>query len=239
MDKEFALKKRFSGELGEDYALFELAYPHFNELQEIVAEELSKRLKSKRGKVLEIGCGPGPTSIKVLEKNTEIYLTAMDNEEKMIQQAKKYLEKYSDRIDLVTADALSFLESSKSSSYDAIISGWTLHNFNDEYRDKVLREIHRVLKQGGVFINGDKYSLDNLEERYKEFNWSIQQFLKVYPKMKREDYCYTWIIHMSEDEKPGVIMPEGNALKIMARLGFKNSKIIWRKHMEAILTAVK
>ncbi len=239
MNNDFALKKRFSEELGEEYSLFESVYPHFNAFQEKIANELAQKCDKKEWLVLEIGCGPGPTSIRLLEANPKIKLICIDNEEKMISQAMQGLKKYKNRVEFVNSDALSFLKSSEDTKFDAIVSGWTIHNFNDEYRNNVLKEILRVLKNKGVFINGDNYALDDLNKRYKEFYWSVRQLLKIYSKMKRYDHCYKWIMHIVEDEKEGVIMTEGKSIENMLSIGFNNPNIVWRKHMQAVLVASK
>ena len=234
------VKKRFIEKFGEDYFLFSKAYPHFKELQEKISKEIFKFCNGKEDcLVLEIGCGSGATSLEILKRNKCIKLMAVDNEIEMIKQVKKNLKDYSGRVEFFHEDALSFLKKIKSSTYDVFVSAWVIHNFEEVYRNKVLKEIFRILKKGGLFVNGDKYALDNLKARHRAFNWSIKQYLSVYPLENRDDYCYDWIIHMAEDEKSGVLMPERESIRLMRELGFGNLKIVWRKKMEAIVVAIK
>src|SRR3989344_2720143 len=109
--EDFALKKRFAGNFGEDYTLFSKAYPHFHELQEKVAKEILKTSQGKQNyEVLEIGCGPGPTTLEILKLCPNVTLTAVDSESQLIEQAKQNLNEYLSRIEFFTMDALSFLK---------------------------------------------------------------------------------------------------------------------------------
>ena len=148
------MTKRFHGKIGEEYALFERAYTHFNEFQERIAKQVSKHCKGKKVyPILELGCGPGPTSKKLLMLNKKAILTAVDNEPLMIAQAEDYLQQYEDRVYLVQRDILEYLDNMPGSVFDAVASGWTLHNFDSSYREKVLRGIYRVLKPNGKFFS--------------------------------------------------------------------------------------
>ena len=65
------VNKRFSGKAGEEYDLFKLACPHFEELENKVAKEISKQYKDSylnEIEVLEIGCGPGFTTLRSEER---------------------------------------------------------------------------------------------------------------------------------------------------------------------------
>ncbi|MBS3081897.1 class I SAM-dependent methyltransferase, partial [Candidatus Pacearchaeota archaeon] len=232
-------EKRFKGAIGTEYALFEKAYPHFKELQERIALEICKYAKDRNLSVLEIGCGPGPTSDKILSSNENINLTAVDNEGIMISQAKEYLSNYGDRVKLVEDDALSFLRGVSDASFDAVASAWTIHNFTLEYRENIIKEIFRVLKPSGLFVNGDKYAQENINKHHEDFNWSIEQFIEKMAKTGNSKICYEWIIHMGLDESSNLLMKEKDSLSQLENLGFLNPRIIWRERMEAILITQK
>jgi ubiquinone/menaquinone biosynthesis C-methylase UbiE len=142
-------------------------------------------------------------------------------------------------LELVTSDALSYLNGVPDATFDAVASGWTIHNFEETYREQVLKEIYRVLKPNGVFVNGDKYAQDDKDKHLADFNWSIEQFIENMSKKGHQDICYEWILHMSYDESKGILMKEGESLSLLNEVGFVNPKIIWRKHMEAVLITRK
>ena len=61
----------------------------------------------------------------------------------------------------VEADALGFLRGLPDASLDVVSSNYAVHNFLDDYRREFLTEIFRVLKPGGLFVNGDRYAMDD------------------------------------------------------------------------------
>jgi ubiquinone/menaquinone biosynthesis C-methylase UbiE len=229
---------RFSGKLGTEYELFTKAYPHYLDFQGAVTKSVQKD-ENESFTALEVGTGPGETTEIFANhfKNAEII--CVDNETEMIKQAKTNLKHFGERIKIKISDALKFIKSLDSDSIDVFFSGFTLHNFNKSFRKEFLIEIFRVLKSGGQFVNGDKYALDDLKERHKAFNWSIQRYLDIYPQNDRDDLCYDWIVHMGEDENPKKLMIESESIGEMESIGFNNIKITFREKTEAVLFARK
>ncbi len=235
--------KKFHGKLGEDYELFKLACPHFDDLQNTVGKTVKDYFKNKKESkidVLEIGCGPGYTTEIILNSDKRTKVIAIDNESVMIEQAKIVLNNYiKDRVKLIHADALEFLKKQNANYFDAFTSAFTLHNFHKDYRRKVLEEIYRVLKPEGIFVNGDKYAADDKRKHKAAFEWQMQEFKIQYTKINRLDLIEEWTKHYEEDNKPNLIMKEGEAIQLMKNIGFKDVKIIFRKHTDAVLSAKK
>jgi len=236
--------KRFHGKIGEDYELFKLACPHFDDLQNTIGKTIKdyfKKANEKEINVLEIGCGPGYTTEIILNSDKRTKVFAVDNEPVMISKAKIVLNNFikNNRVKLIEADALEFLKKQNSNFFDAFASGFTLHNFHKDYRRKVLEEIYRVLKPESIFVNGDIYALDNDKEYKKSLEWQMQEFRKLCFKIDRYDLLEEWTRHCEEDYKPEVIMKEGEAIKLMKEIGFKNIELVFRKYTKAVLFARK
>ncbi|MEA3515216.1 MAG: class I SAM-dependent methyltransferase [Nanoarchaeota archaeon] len=236
--------KRFKGNAGTEYGLFKLACPHFQKLENALGKIIKEQFQSnsfEEIKILEIGCGPGYTTLIILDSDNRTRIIAVDNEPVMIKQAKEILNKFikNNRVELIEYDALKFLKKQSSDSFDVFASGFTLHNFTKDYREKVIKEIYRVLKQGGIFVNADKYALDDKSEHKQSLNWQLQQFKEGYSRINRPDLIEEWTNHYLEDDKPEVIMKESESIKSMSKIGFKNIKLLFRKQMEAILFAKK
>lgn len=229
---------RFSGKLGTEYELFTKAYPHYVDFQKAITKSVKKG-KEEYFTALEVGMGPGETTEIFANHFNKAKIICIDNETEMIKQAEINLKHFGDRITINHSDALEFVKSLDSNSIDVFFSGFTLHNFDKSFRKEFISELFRVLKAGGQFVNGDKYALDNLKERHKAFNWSIQRYLGIYPPNDRDDLCYDWIVHMGEDENPKKLMIESESIKEMGSIGFKNIKITFREQMEAVLFAEK
>lgn len=238
------MDKRFQGKTGEEFDLSAIAIPHRQEMQELIGSFIKNEFRDKdikQIKVLEIGCGTGFTTKIILESDTRIEVFAVDNELKMLEQAESNLAPFiaDDKIELIHEDGLEFLEKQNSNSYDVFASSETIHNFDKEYRQKILEELYRVLKPTGIFINADKYALDDESQHEESLNWQLQEFQNKLTPLGRQDLLKEWTQHYLEDDKPEKIIKESKAIDIMKSMGFKEINIIFRKKMEAVLIARK
>jgi ubiquinone/menaquinone biosynthesis C-methylase UbiE len=117
--------------------------------------------------VLDLGCGNGYTDVRIA-KAYDVNVTALDISENMITGAKALAEKNAPlrgRIDFRVQDCrrIPF----ESAEFDAIVTERFLLNLPDPSTQiNVIREIHRVLKPGGIFIMVEG-SLDGLENLNK------------------------------------------------------------------------
>lgn len=236
--------KRFHGKAGEEYELFKLACPHFEELENTLGKIIKEQFQDKNTseiKVLEIGCGPGYTTLIIFDSDRRTKIVAVDNEPVMIEQAKEILNDHikKNRVKLIYGDALEFLQKQSSDSFDVFASGFTLHNLPKDFREEVIKEIYRVLKPEGIFVNADKYALDNESEHKQSLHWQLQQFKEKYSPINRQDLIEEWTNHYLEDDKPNIIMKESDSMKSMNKIGFNDIKIVFRKQMDAVLFARK
>lgn len=233
---------RFSGTPGEEYELLLMAYPHYEELQNTVGQSIKETFAESDAKelnILEIGCGTGITSKVLLDSDQRVKLAALDNEEIMLNQAKEKLTDYKkERVNFVLDDVLHYIENLPDNSLDSVASVLVLHNFKKEFRKKVIEQVYRVLKPGGLFVNGDKYALDDDAMHRKSYEDQVKMFDK-YDAIGRSDYKEHWINHYKEDDHVGVIFREAEAKETLKELGFKDIKVIYRQMMEATIQAIK
>ena len=234
---------RFSGLFSSEYRLLRLAYPAMDEFQGKVVDLLKEYQTSRQEaalRVLEIGCGDGFTTRLLLESVERLKLSAVDNEPKMLATANIGLRDYVDsgNLEIHENDALSFLENCGKNSFDAIVSVWTTHNFLRNYRSIFLKQCFRVLKPGGVFINGDKFAQTASLHKVAVLS-QFSTFLDVYATADRLNFLREMILHNLEDEFPDRVMSEVSAKKEMIAIGFTNIKVKYRRNMEAVLVSLK
>lgn len=231
----------FAGALGgERLASINSLAPHQEKMQNLVEETLRRCLKEsnlEKIQAIEIGTGTGLTATKIMGGDERVRLKSVDAEPKMIEVARKNLQQHIEngRIEIFQEDALVFLKKLANNSADVVASALTLHNFENQYREKVLKQIFRILKKDGIFINADKYSPADDNDARKEFEWQMQQFEKAPDSETKKG----WIDHYMVDNKPEIIMKEDVAMAIMQEIGFSDIKITDRHHLEALLTAKK
>jgi ubiquinone/menaquinone biosynthesis C-methylase UbiE len=103
-------------------------------------------------KVLDIGCGTGLLSLKLLQASN-CSITGIDNSKEMLAIFQNKIKKL--KLDkqvvcrYMDAASLNF----NNDTFDIVVSSVTLHHLKEKLRP--LRNIYRILKPGGTFIIGD------------------------------------------------------------------------------------
>lgn len=231
--------ERYSLDVEEDH-LFWQVMPHYNEAEETVAKTVQDTFHASNAQslqMIEIGCGTGLTTEKILKADARIFLKAIDIDDAMVKQAKARLIG-NEQVSFERADALEYLERQPDASVDAVLSALVFHNCTAEYREQVFAEIYRTLKKGGIFVNMDKFAQDDETEHQAALKWQLKEFEK-FDALGRPDLREKWTKHYTEDEHPDFLMREGACKNILEKLGFVEVKKIYRYQMEATYLAQK
>jgi demethylmenaquinone methyltransferase/2-methoxy-6-polyprenyl-1,4-benzoquinol methylase len=114
---------------------------------EVLRERGSARTSAPH--ILDIACGTGDLSFEALHQIPNARQTGVDLAEPMLELfRKKASEKHLQiRIERGDVEALQFADN----SFDGVTIGFGTRNFTDLLT--AFREIHRVLRPGGVFVN--------------------------------------------------------------------------------------
>lgn len=236
-------ERLFSGLIAEEYEKLKLICPAAADMSRRVGEFLAEwgRGRVVPKTVLELGCGTGVTTAALLAALGAAPLTAIDSEPAKLAQAEANLEPWIEagRLRLIQNDALSFLRAQADDSVDAIASAFTLHNFMYGYRSEVLREIFRVLKPGGLFVNGDRYGLDDTVEHTRLIQEEVKQYFKTFRELGQLDLLEHWIVHLFSDESPDRVMRLAPALESMAEIGYQAVTVHYRNEVNALVSGVK
>lgn len=233
--------KRFSGEVGRKYDMFSSILSYRDKIQTKCVDILESRVKKESGvtKVLEIGFGTGITTFEILNRKLNIELISIDNQPNMLTQAKKKLKRFRNAsFKLKKAEALNYLGAQDDNAFDIIISVFTLHNLNNTVRNDILRQIFRVLKPNGFFINGDKIANKNIRKHKADLIWQIKKF-DNFLKFDRPDLKTEWIKHYEKDESSKIICSEKEYINYLKKLGFRTISLKKRYRLDAVYLATK
>lgn len=232
----------FSGVIGREYDMLKLICPFAAEMSRLVGQEVGDFCREREvADVVELGGGTGITTLAILSAAENCRVLSVDSEPTMQNQAKLNLQDWvqQGRLDFSGQDALSALRDLPAHSADAVASAYTLHNFEAGYRRQVLAEIYRVLKPGGVFVNGDRYGLDDIDAHTRATQQEVAGYFKVLTGIDRLDLLEHWIIHLFSDESENHVMRESIALAQMAEAGFGKIQLKRRMDVNALVTAAK
>jgi ubiquinone/menaquinone biosynthesis C-methylase UbiE len=119
--------------------------------------------------VLDVGVGTAASSILVADHNHNNWITGIDISEGMLSVARRkiILRKLKNlEVKQMSADSMQFSDN----SFDVVMISFALHEFEQTLRQKIFKEITRVLKPGGIFLVIDFARQDN---RLNQFFISI------------------------------------------------------------------
>ncbi len=243
MSTEHHTDAMFSGIIGQEYNVLKQICPLAAEMSRLVGEEVAAccNADSSLRTLVELGGGTGITTLAILLANERLQVLSVDNEPTMQDQAKQSLSGWTEtgRVVFCTDDALSALKGLESGSVNIVASAYTLHNFEQGYRNQVVKEIFRVLSPGGCFINGDRYALDDVLQHTRNTQQEMAGYFKVLIAMNRLDLLEQWVLHLISDESEGRIMRESLALTQLENAGFQSVQLKVRREVNALVTAIK
>lgn len=216
------LKTHFNQASEEYDQIIEKTLPNYNEMITALVNAIPDK---KQPRILDLGCGTGNITKKVLERFPDAKITCLDISDKMIEIAKDKLADY-DNIEFVLGD---FTIVDIIDKYDAIISSLALHHIQDD-ADKLImyKHIYDALDEGGVFYNADVIDANSpynkqlnirMADKYMADNHlPIEKIEEHKQKRENNDHPTTLIKH----------------LKMLEEVGFKEIDVIWKYYQNAV-----
>ncbi|MEA5616873.1 class I SAM-dependent methyltransferase [Cronbergia sp. UHCC 0137] len=131
--------------------------PRYDEMLEVIIRCLPK----KTHRILELGCGTGELSLKILNRYPNAEIIALDYSPRMIQfsQAKITTAGYEKRWTGIEADFGEWANYPEKlgigTDFDACVSSLAIHHLTDEMKLKLYQQIAANLNPDGCFWNAD------------------------------------------------------------------------------------
>jgi len=186
-----------------------------------VSEEILAR--GKMGLILDVGTGPGYLPIAIARRSSGIRVVGIDLSRPLIRMARKNAarEGLSDRLTFEVGNAarLRFADE----SFDMVISTGVVHSLRNPVA--VLREMRRVLKEGGEAIIYDPARVGSMADRrgwWTSLKFREKLFLKLFQwtGLHRPIETHSWEQAVRMLREAGFSRfqadKEGNELKIIA-----------------------
>ncbi len=121
-----------------------------------VHREMAERGVSDGRRALDIGCGTGSLAIACARRGAQV--TGIDISPHMLDIARRKVEQadLADSITLLQMSAIELDERFEPQSFDTIMSSLTFSELSDDEQRFVLRQCHRLLKDGGRLVIADE-----------------------------------------------------------------------------------
>jgi ubiquinone/menaquinone biosynthesis C-methylase UbiE len=104
--------------------------------------------------ILDVGAGSGILSRILLERYPQAHTVLVDFSEPMLEAARQQFSDEQAAIfkgDLNQPDWIKLVQAY--APFDVAVSGYAIHHLLDERKRSLYREIHELLKPGGIFVN--------------------------------------------------------------------------------------
>lgn len=216
----------------DEYHFLEGAYGNYEEFETKITNSFPTRENSTSFRILEIGCGSGTTTSIISNFFRNSKLVSIDHDERAVSFCKDRFSA-SRNINFFTIDAIDFCESQGDHHYDFVVSAFTIHNIINYKREKLYSQLFRILKPGGIFINGDKFVSEEREVRYDALKFRVGKLLDAIDPMPRELAKY-WVLHYLEDFKPERRLLFAQTVCDLHKQGFENVKYTFRSDAEML-----
>jgi len=133
---------------------------------------------------MDLGCGDGILGAAILGGYPAAHGVLVDFSEPMLEQAREQLKEYADQLvfeNLDYGDPAWINRIQDLGSFDAIVSGYSIHHQPDTRKRQVYEEIYSLLKPEGWFINIEhvasaaQLNIDLFENHYVTARYAIEQ----------------------------------------------------------------
>src|ERR1700677_4159944 len=182
--------------------------------------------------VLDVGCGAGNYTLKLLERLPNLDVTLIDLSKPMLDRAKKRVSQAtSGRITTIQGDIREVAFPDR--AFDIVLVAAVLHHLraDQEWRD-VFAKFHRILRPGGSV-----WVFDLVESSIPAIQELMQQRYGEYlTRLKNEGYRDHVFAYVEKEDTPRPLLFQ---FDLMRRVGFMQVEVLHKNLCFAAFGAVK
>ena len=194
--------------------------------------ESAKRIKPDAKELLDIGCGAGNYTLKMLSKINNLNCTLID-------LSKPMLDKAFERVSKATSGKIGVLQGDfreitlKKNSFDIILAGAVLHHLRDDADwEFSFKKLFDSLFCGGCLMVSDLIAHDNIE--VNAFIW--EQYGDYLENSGGRNYKLKVFDYIEKEDSPRSLNYQ---MQLMKKTGFKHVEILHKNLCFAAYCGIK
>ncbi len=200
--------------------------PHYEE----ALDALSNALVPSASFVLELGCGTGILSLRMLRKYPKAQLTVVDISPAMLEVSRGKLKEYKDRINFIEKDFNSFDSKYR---FDIIVSSLAVHHLDRKNKERLFETAFSMLEPRGCFylfdcVQGASRDIENLNHKV----WMEYMRSQGVPE---NEIGYALERQKNHDIRDTLFLQ----FELFKKIGFVDIDVIWKYYGIAVFGARK
>lgn len=225
--------------------------PHREERFQTMLDVVERTAGGSGLRVLDLCCGPGSISRRVLDRFPDASILAVDMDPAHLELGRRTLDGLVEWLDadLRSGDWAAVLEPA---SFDAVLSATAIHWFQPEEVVALYRTLAELLREGGVFANADHLPVSServaavsqeLLDGWQEARLAEGEDYYTYRDALRDDATLRALVDQGDrrfaGKPPGIAASVSFHREALEIAGFATADEVWRHHSDAILVAFR
>lgn len=194
--------------------------------------EAAKSIKPEAKSILDIGCGAGNYTLKMLQKLPNLDCTLVDLSQPMLNRAKERVSAQTNgEIKTLQGDirAIDF----EGKTFDIILAGAVLHHLReDEDWTETFQKLFNLLNEGGCLMISDLVLQDT--ESVNGFIW--RKYAEYLEKIGGREYQENVFAYIEKEDSPRSLNYQ---LDLMKKVGFRKTEILHKSLCFAAFGGIK
>lgn len=125
--------------------------------------DILEKMNSDSFKIIDLACGPGSISQRVLNRFSNSSSIAVDLDPILLKLGQEAVGTFDGRLQWVEADLneQNWIDNLPVTKVDAVLSTTALHWLPTDRLIQLYKQLSELIKPGGIFLNGDKFKFNN------------------------------------------------------------------------------
>ena len=181
--------------------------------------EAAKRITPNATQLLDVGCGAGNYTIKMLSKLPNLHCTLVDLSLPMLQKAEERVSKATTgKIRTIQQDIRE--AKLEDHGFDIILAGAVLHHLrDDEDWEQTFTKLYHLLKPGGCLMISDLITQEN--PILDAFTW--ERYGDYLENIGGKEYRQKVLDYVDKEDSPRSMSYQ---LELMKKVGFSSTEIL-------------